>query len=426
MSGILIKGGRLIDPASGIDGLMDILMEEGKIAAIEPNIEAKGARVIDAKGLIVAPGFIDLHVHFREPGHEYKETIETGARAAVAGGFASVCCMANTQPANDNGTVTSLIVEKARKAALARVYPVGAVSKNLDGQELAEIGEMKKAGAVALSDDGRCVLNPRLVRSAMEYGSMFGLTVVEHCEDSSAKGGAINEGEVSARFGIKGMPATAEDSIAVRNIVISEYISLPVHIAHISTKGAVEAVRAAKAKGIKVTCEVTPHHFTLTEKELENFDPDFKMSPPLRAEDDVRAVKEGLKDGTIDCIATDHAPHAAWEKEMEIDKAPFGVVGLETALGLSLKLVEEGVISLTGMISLLTNRPARIFNLPGGSLKKGAPADIAVFDQEREWKVEPDEFFSKGKNSPFRGWTLKGKNLLTIVGGRVVFNPEKL
>jgi dihydroorotase len=426
MSRILIKGGRLIDPASGIDGLMDVLIEGDKIAAVEANISADGARVINAKGLIVSPGFIDLHVHFREPGQEYKETIETGALSAVAGGFTSVCCMANTTPANDNGTVTSLIVEKAREAGLARVYPVGAVSKNLDGRELAEIGEMKKAGAVALSDDGRCVLNPRLIRSAMEYGSMFGLTVVEHCEDDSAKGGAINEGEVSARFGIQGMPATAEDSIAVRNIVISEYTSLPVHIAHISTKGAVEAVRAAKKKGIQVTCEVTPHHFTLTEKELENFDPDFKMNPPLRSEEDVRAIKEGLKDGAIDCIATDHAPHAAWEKEMEIDKAPFGVVGLETALGLSLKLVEEGVISLPEMISLLTNRPAGIFNLPGGTLKKGAPADIAVFDPEREWKVEPDEFFSKGKNSPFKGWTLKGKNLLTVVGGRIVFNPEEL
>jgi len=426
MSRILIKGGRLIDPADGIDGLMDILIEEDKIAAVEPNISVDAARIINAKGLIVSPGFIDLHVHFREPGQEYKETIETGARSAVAGGFTSVCCMANTTPANDNGTVTSLIVEKAREAGLARVYPVGAVSRNLDGRELAEIGEMKKAGAVALSDDGRCVLNPRLVRSAMEYGSMFGLTVVEHCEDDSARGGAINEGEVSARFGIPGMPATAEDSIAVRNIVISEYTSLPIHIAHISTKGAVEAVRAAKKKRIKVTCEVTPHHFTLTEKELETFDPDFKMNPPLRSEEDVLAIKEGLKDGAIDCIATDHAPHAGWEKEMEIDKAPFGVVGLETALGLSLKLVEETIISLPEMISLLTDRPARIFNLPGGTLKKGAPADIAVFDPEREWKVEPDEFFSKGKNSPFKGWTLKGKNLLTVVGGKIVFNPEEL
>ncbi len=425
-SSILIKNGHVIDPASGLDEKTDLLITNGKVASIGDNQEGNGAKVIDASGLIVSPGFVDLHVHFREPGYEYKETIKSGAMSAVAGGFSSVCCMANTSPVNDNGTVTSEIVKKGLEAKAARVYPIGAVSKNLDGKELAEIGEMKEAGAVAISDDGKCVLNPKMIRSAMEYASMFGLTVIEHCEDESAKDGVINEGEVSARFGIKGIPPTAEDSIASRNIVISAYTGLPTHLAHISTKGTVDAVRLAKAKGLKVTCEVTPHHFTITEDELESFDTNFKMNPPLRTKEDLKAIKEGLKDGTIDCIATDHAPHASWEKEVELDKAPFGIVGLETALPLSLKLVEEGVISLTQMIALLTCRPSAIFNLPGGSLKKGSPADICIFDSQKKWIVEPEKFLSKGRNSPFNGKTLKGKNIVTIVDGNIVYNPANL
>lgn len=423
---IVIKNGRVIDPSSKLNEKKDILVEDGKIVKVDNNIPADDAREINAKNLIVSPGFIDLHVHLREPGFEYKETIETGARAAAAGGFTAICCMANTNPVNDNGTVTRTIIQIAQKAASSLVFPIGAVTKKLEGKELAEIGEMKESGAVALSDDGHCLQNPRILRNAMEYGSMFGLTVVEHCEDESAKGGVINEGEISADCGIRGIPSTAEVTIAVRNIVISEYTGLPIHLAHISAQGTVEAVRTARAKGIKVTCEVTPHHFTLTEKELKGFDPDYKMNPPLRTKEDISSIKEGLADGTIDCIATDHAPHAQWEKEVELDNAPFGVVGLETALGLSLRLVEEGVLTLEQMISLFTNRPASIFNLPGGSLAEGSPADICIFDPDREWTVTPHEFFSKGRNTPFKGWKLKGKNLVTIVGGDIVYNPTDL
>jgi len=419
---ILIKNGRMIDPANSVDEQLDILVDDGKVAEVGKNIDAGSAKVIDATGFVVTPGFIDIHVHFREPGFEYKETIESGAHSAVAGGFTAVCCMANLEPVNDNATVTRTIIEKSEQAGYATVYPIGAVSKGLMGKELAEIGEMKEAGIVAISDDGKCLLNPQMVRNAMEYGSMFNLTVVEHCQDETANGGVINEGAISARYGIKGMPPMAEDSIAVRDIVMSEYTNLPIHIAHISTKGGVEAVRNAKAKGLKVTAEVTPHHFTLTDDTLDSFDANFKMSPPLRTKEDIKAIKEGLKDGTIDCIATDHAPHAEWEKEVEIDKAPFGIVGLETALPLSLTLVEEGVITLSEMIALLTNRPAKIFNLKGGDLSEGSPADITIFDPQKEWVVEPNKFKSKGRNTPFKGWKVKGKNLLTIVAGKVVYN----
>jgi dihydroorotase len=424
---IVIKGGRVLDPASGLDAKLDVVVEGGVIGGIKKGVEAGSARVIDASGLVVAPGLIDLHVHLREPGYEYKENVESGARAAAAGGFSAVCCMANTNPVNDNGSVTRYIMEKAVIAAAARVYPIGAVTKQLAGEELAEIGEMKQAGIVAISDDGRVVKKTSLLRSAIEYGSMFGLTLVEHCEDDSmAAGGVINEGEISAQYGIKGIPSVSEDVIVERDISVANYSGLPVHLAHISTRGAVEAIRKAKAKGIKVTCEVTPHHFTLTERELETFNPNCKMNPPLRSEDDVAALKDGLKDGTIDAIATDHAPHAIWEKEMELDMAPFGVVGLETALGLTLKLVHDGLLSLPDAIALLTCRPASVFNLPGGSLEVQTVADICVFDPEKSWKVDPESFISKGKNSCFAGMALKGKNILTMVGGRIVYNPANL
>ena len=426
MSNIIIKNGRVIDPASGLDDVTDILISNGEIAEISKNIKADNAKVIDAMGLVVAPGFIDLHVHFREPGFEYKETIESGAQSAVAGGFTSVCCMANTSPVNDNGTITGAIIEKSLKAGKCRVYPIGAVTKGLAGKELAEIGEMKEAGIVALSDDGRCVTSPSIIRNAMEYGSMFGLTVVEHCEDSSAKGGVINEGEISARVGLKGIPSTAESSIAARNILLSEFTGVPVHLAHISVKETVEAVRNAKARGIKVTCEVAPHHFILTEMELLELNSNFKMNPPLRTEEDLLAIREGIADGTIDCIATDHAPHAEWEKETEIDIAPFGVVGLETALPLALRLVDDGLITLSQMVALFTNRPAAIFNLPAGNLSKGAKADISIFDPERKWTVIPEKFFSKGRNTPFKGAEMKGQNLLTMVGGNIVYNSANL
>ena len=424
---ILIKNGRVVDPASGLDKKCDILIEDGKFSEVSEKVtDKKGAKVIDANGLVVAPGFIDLHVHFREPGFEYKETIETGAKSAAAGGFTSVCCMANTSPVNDNGSITKTIVEKGISAKAARVYPIGAVTKGMNGKELAEIGEMKEAGAVAISDDGRCVMSSSIVRNAMEYGSMFGLTLIEHCEDESAHGGIINEGEVSAHYGIKGIPATAESIIAQRNILISDYTGIPVHLAHISVKETVDAVREAKKRGVKVSCEVTPHHFTLTEKELKSFDTNCKMNPPLRTQADVDAIKAGLADGTIDCIATDHAPHADWEKETEIDIAPFGIVGLETALPLSLQLVKEGVLSLIDMVALLSNRPAAIFNLPGGKIAVGEQADVVLFDPEKEWLFDPKKTESRGKNSPFNNTTLKGQNILTIVGGNIVYNFANL
>ncbi|MEE8484095.1 MAG: dihydroorotase [Nitrospinota bacterium] len=424
---IIIKNGRVCDPASGIDKQADVLIEEGKIAEVGNNIAAKKARVIDAAGLVVSPGFIDLHVHLREPGYEYKETIATGAISAAAGGFTAVCAMANTDPVNDNGTVTRMIIRKAEKAGAARVYPIGAVTKGLKGKELAEIGGMKEAGIVAISDDGRCVMDAGLLRNAMEYASMFGLTLIEHCEDEHlARGGIINEGRVAAQYGVKAIPAIAEGSIAERDISIACYIGRPIHLAHISVKETVEAVRAAKAKGIKVTCEVTPHHFALNESVMESLDATYKMNPPLRMEEDVEALKEGIRDGTIDAIATDHAPHAKWEKELELDTAPFGVVGLETALGVSMQLVHDKLIPLSRLIELLSKRPAEIFNLPGGSLKKGSPADISIFDMNKEWAVDVESFLSKGRNSPFAGMNLKGKNILTLVGGGVVYNPMNL
>ncbi|MBI3581227.1 MAG: dihydroorotase [Nitrospinae bacterium] len=424
---MLITGGRVVDPSSGFDGVADVLLENGAVASVAPSIPSDGARVINAKGLVVSPGFIDLHAHLREPGDEYKETILSGSMAAAAGGFTAVCCMANTKPVNDNGSITRYILEKASQAKGARVYPIGAATKGLEGKELAEIGEMKQAGVVALSDDGRCVMNARLFQNALRYASMFGLTVVEHCEDVNlAKDGVINEGEVSARLGIKGVPAPAETVVAGRDVEIAAYTGCRVHLAHISAKETVSAVRAAKARGVRVTCEATPHHFTLTEKRLETFDANFKMNPPLRREEDVAAIRRGLADGTIDAIATDHAPHLQWEKELEIDQAPNGVVGLETALGVSMSLVLDGTLSLGAMIALLTNRPAGVFGLPGGTLARGAPADVAVFDPEKSWVVDPHLFLSKGKNSPFAGTELRGKNLVTIVGGEIVYNPTDL
>ena len=424
---ILIKNGRVIDPAGGLDANLDVLVENGRIADMGEKLTAGSARIVDAKGLVVSPGFIDLHVHLREPGYEYKETVETGAKAACAGGFTAVCCMANTMPVNDNSSVTRYILEKAQKAGASKVYPIGAVTKGMEGKELAEIGDMKAAGVVALSDDGRVVDSADLLTNAMEYGSMFGLTVVEHCEDGTlARGGIINEGKVSDRYGIRGIPSTAEESIAQRDMLLASYSGTPVHLAHVSCRGTVEAVRRAKKEGLAVTCEVTPHHFTLTEDELESFDTNYKMNPPLRTQDDIVAIKEGLKDGTIDAIATDHAPHARWEKEQELDLAPFGVVGLETALGLSMKLVEEGVVDLAGMLALFTSKPAAVFNLPGGKLEKGGVADICLFDPQKKWTVDPERFVSMGKNTPFAGWELTGLNMLTIVDGRVVYNPSDL
>lgn len=425
MTALLIRNGNVIDPSQNVEQPADLLVRDGKVEKIGKDLTVKDAEVLDARGLIVAPGFIDLHVHFREPGFEYKETIESGARAAVAGGFTSVCCMPNTNPVNDNSSVTSFILERGAAAGLARVYAIGAITQGSQGEKLAEIGEMKAAGIVAISDDGRAVADANLMRRAMEYASDFDIPVVDHCEDCCAKGGVMHEGEYSAVLGLKGMPGAAEDLQVSRDITLAEVTGARVHIAHISTARSVALVREAKRRGLKVTCEVTPHHFTLTDAEvsLRQYDTSTKMAPPLRSQTDLDAVLEGLSDGTIDAIATDHAPHHANEKMLEFDRAPFGIIGLETAVSLALdRLVSRGIISIARLVELFSTNPARIFKLPGGSLKAGAVADITILDPERTVKIDVSRSASKSRNSPFDGWELKGAPAVTIVGGRVLAN----
>jgi dihydroorotase len=419
---LLIKGGRIIDPSQSIDGLGDVLVEDGRVTSIGGEVAGDGAEVFDAGGLIVAPGFIDLHVHLREPGEEYKETIATGAAAAVAGGFTSVCAMPNTLPINDNASVTRYIIEKAREAALACVFPVGAITRGSEGAQLAEMAEMKEAGAVAVSDDGRPVMNSQVMRHAMEYARDHGLVVVDHCQDLSlSAGGVMNEGCYSTLLGLKGMSRIAEESHVARDIMLAELTGASVHIAHISTAAAVEMVRRAKQKGLRVTCEVTPHHLALTDESVIGFDTSTKMSPPLRTSDDRAALTEAVRDGTIDAIATDHAPHHADEKMLEYDRAPFGVIGLETALGVVLSvLYHKKQVSLSRIIEMLTAGPARVFSLPRGTLAPQAVADITVFDPEREWVVDPKSFKSKCRNTPFEGWPLRGAVVATFVAGRRV------
>lgn len=430
-AGLLIRNGTIIDPsqglsAQGLSARRDLLIRDGRIAETGENLEAGGAEIFDASGLVVAPGFIDLHVHLREPGQEYKETIESGARAAAAGGFTSVCCMPNTNPINDNSSVTSFIVERAASAAV-RVYPIGAITQGSKGEQLAEIGEMKRAGIVAISDDGKAVHDTNLMRRAMEYARDFDLPVVDHCEDCSARGGAMHEGEYSALLGLKGMPGAAEDIQVARDCMLAELTGARVHIAHISTARSVAFVREAKRRGLPVTCEVTPHHFTLTDAEVarRGFDTNTKMAPPLRSAADLEAVLEGLADGTIDAIATDHAPHHANEKMLEFDRAPFGIIGLETALPLAVdRLVGRGVITLERMVELFSTRPARIFGLAGGTLAAGSPADVTIFDPERVVRIDASKFQSRSRNTPFDGWELKGAPVATIVGGRVVWRAS--
>lgn len=424
-SSLLIKNGTIIDPSQSLSARRDLLIRDSRVAALDENINAESVEVFDAAGLIVAPGFIDLHVHLREPGFEYKETIASGARAAVAGGFTSVCCMPNTQPVNDNSSVTSFIIEQGRTAQLANVFPVGAITQGSKGEHLAEIGEMKRAGIVAISDDGKPVLDSGLMRRALEYATDFDLPVVDHCEDCcGAHGWAMHEGEFSALMGLAGLPGAAEDLHVARDITLAELTGARLHIAHISTARSIELVRQAKQRGLPVTCEVTPHHFTLTDEDVyrSGYDTNFKMAPPLRARADLEAVLEGLRDGTIDAIATDHAPHHANEKMLEFDKAPNGIIGLETALPLTLdRLVHQGVISLSRMVELLACNPAKIFKLERGTLKTGALADVTIFAPERQFKVEAASLQSKSRNTPFNGWDLKGAPAAAIVGGRVVW-----
>ncbi|MBY0247335.1 MAG: dihydroorotase [Nitrospiraceae bacterium] len=424
---ILIKGGKVVDPGRFV-GVGDVLIDQGKVSAVGPNLQAPaGSTMIEAKDRLVLPGFVDLHVHFREPGFEYKETIQSGSAAAVAGGFTTVCCMPNTNPVNDNQAVTEFILERARLAGLANVWPVGAITKGSEGKELAEIGDLRRSGCVAISDDGRPVMNSLVMRRAMEYALAFDLTVVDHCEDLHlAEGGCMNEGLVSTELGLPGIPSAAEDVMVARNLSLSELTGARLHLAHISTAGSVRMVREAKARGIKVTAEACPHHFTLTEEVVRGYNTHAKMNPPLRTWDDVRAIKEGLRNGTIDVIATDHAPHATQEKQQDFTEAPFGIVGLETALSLTLGLVEEGVLSLEQAVEKLTSAPAAAFGLKKGTLAVGADADVTIVDQQAQWVVDPGKFRSKSRNTPFVGWKVKGRVLTTIVGGRVVFQARPL
>ena len=424
----VVQNGTVIDPANGLEADLDLVIEEGVIRELgQPGgFASVEAQRIDASGCVVAPGLIDMHVHLREPGYEYKETVLTGTQAAVAGGFTAVACMANTNPVNDNGAVTRFIVEQARSVGLARVFPIGALSKGLHGEELAEIGEMIEAGAVAISDDGRPVMDANLMRRALEYCSMFDVPISVHEEDLHlSSGGSMNEGPTSVRLGIRGVPSVAEDVMVARDIALARLTGGRVHIAHISTRRAVDSVRQAKAEGLAVTAEVAPHHFTLTEEAVEGYNTNAKMSPPLRLADDVAAMKEGLRDGTIDAIATDHAPHHRDEKEVEFDQAAHGVTGLETALSLTLRLVRDGVLPLSEAVQKLTMNPARILGLPYGTLSVGRPADLTLFDTQASWQVKPLASRSRSQNTPFAGWELTGKVRLTMVDGRIVYDDRE-
>jgi len=417
----------VIDPANGVHDLRDVLVRDGRIAAVAVpgEVGAPDAETIDATGCLVVPGLVDMHVHLREPGHEYKETVETGTRAAVVGGFTAVACMANTNPVNDNAAVTEYIRERAVLANLARVHPIGAVSKGLQGKELAEIGAMHRAGIVAVSDDGMPIMSSGLMRRALEYAAMFDLPVIVHEQDSDICGeGVMNEGVVSLRLGLKGMPSAGEDAMIARDIALLERTGGRLHVAHLSTAGAVDLVRTAKRRGLAVTAEVTPHHFTLTEQACDGYNTNAKMNPPLRTALDVEAVREGLRDGTIEVIATDHAPHHGDDKEVEFDCAANGIVGLETALGLALKMADEIALPLPTLVAALSTHPARILGLDAGTLSVGVPADITVIDPQRPWSVDPAQFRSKSRNTPFGNMSLKGLAVATIVGGRVVWGSE--
>jgi len=426
---LLIKNGRLIDPAEKKDGVFDVLCSDGKIEKVGKGISpAPGDQVIDAKGWVVSPGFVDLHTHLREPGFEYKEDIKTGTESAAAGGFTTVLCMANTKPVNDNAVITEFIVRKAREVGAVHVVPVGAISKGLEGKTLAEIGQMAEAGIVAISDDGRCVMDSALMRKAMQYARGFGLLVISHAEDECLSGpGSINEGLVATELGLPGSPNAAEEIIVARDIALAELTKARLHIAHLSTRGSLELVKAAKKRGVPVTCEVTPHHFMLTDEAVRGYRTEASMRPPLRSDDDVAALRQGLKEGAIDAIATDHAPHAPFEKEIEFVKAAHGLVGLETALPLTLKLVEDKVIKLVDVIRLLSTNPARIAGFSSrGTLKPGSEADLVLFDPSEKVTIEASRFRSKSRNTPFEGWRLKGRVKMTIVNGKVKHDESDL
>ena len=433
---ILIKGAKAVEPGLSLNGkTVDILIGDDRIAEIlphkDPAQEKEGLetahgmifpdRIVQGAGLLAVPGLIDMHVHFREPGHEYKETIETGSKAAAHGGFTAVCTMPNTNPVNDNAQVTRFIIEQAAKAAKVRVYPVAAISKGLMGDSLCEFAELKSAGAVAVSDDGNPVTNSLLMRSALEYAKGIGLVVISHCEVPELVGtGVMNEGETATRMGLAGIPNASESIMVSRDIALSELTRMPVHIAHVSTRESVDAIRDAKNRGIKVSAETAPHYFTLTDQAVGNYDTRAKMNPPLRSEQDRVAICQGLADGTIDVIATDHAPHSVIEKDVEFDRAANGIIGLETSLPLSLELVRKNILSLEQLVEKMSINPARILGLKRG-LSPGMVADITLIDPEYSYIVDAKNFQSKSRNTPFDGWKLKGRAVMTIVGGRVVF-----
>lgn len=427
MARLLLKGGRVVDPANGRDGLFDVLIQDGVIARVEKNLPADGAEVFDvAREWVVVPGLIDIHVHLREPGQEHKETIASGTASAVAGGFTAVACMPNTDPVNDHAGITQFILKRAAEAQLARVYPIGAVSRGSRGEQLAELGEQKSAGCVAFSDDGRPIATALLMRRALEYAGMLGLPVIDHCEDPSLKGdGVAHEGFHASALGLRGIPGVAESLMVERDVSLAELTGAHVHIAHMSAHESIRAVRAGKARGVRVTCEVAPHHFVLTDEALQEpvkYDTNVKMNPPLRGAADRDAMLAGLADGTVDVIATDHAPHHADEKLVEFDKAPFGIVGLETAVSLVFdRLVHSGRISLARMVELLSVNPARVMNIPGGTLAEGARADVTILAPDVPVTVRAAALRSKSKNTPFDGWPLRGGVAVTIVGGRIVY-----
>jgi dihydroorotase len=427
---LLIKNGYIIDPAQGINAGRNLLIEDGRVAALFNYRDAvpEDVEIFDATGLVVAPGFIDMHVHLREPGHEYKETIASGAAAAVAGGFTTICAMPNTNPINDSAAVTRFVIEQAARADLASVLPIGAITKNSTGTELAEMGEMKDAGIVAVSDDGRPVPSAGMMRRAMEYARGFDLPVIDHCEDKSlARGGVMHEGHWSLLLGLRGAPAAAEEVDAQRDCALGELTGARVHLAHVSTRGAIDAVRRAKQKGLPVTCEVAPHHWALTDQAVENYDTNTKMSPPLRSQEHIDAILAGLRDGTVDAIASDHAPHHKDEKDLEFDDAPFGIIGLETTVGLAFeRLVRPGIISLERLVELCSTNPARILSLHDrGTLRPGARADVTILDPEFAWTYDVARSKSKSRNTPFDGHRFTGAAIATVVGGRVLHtHPE--